>query len=287
MEHSMRTASVLIRTLNEEADLASTLDAVLAQSVPPHEVVVVDSGSTDRTLEIARRRPVTIIEIQQREWSYPRALNVGAARTTGEILVSLSAHCRPLDETWLAALLRHFDDPRVAAVWGPGHRYHRPFPPPGPPQVQEHGSYTSETRMWGLSNANSALRRSLWLEVPFDERLPAAEDKAWGAELMRRGYCIVYEPVAGVVHGRHSVRAAYRRSRAGTEGFAMIFPGDDAPGGGGRRVGGAAWASIRHRIAHPAPRLLFEDLKQGFTTFSAMVGGWAARRCTGRRGPSR
>ena len=59
---------------------------------------------------------------------YARALNFGAAVATGEILVCLSAHCPPVGRHWLANLIRHFGDPTVAAVWGPGIRPGRPLP---------------------------------------------------------------------------------------------------------------------------------------------------------------
>ena len=89
---------------------------------------------------------------------------------------------------------------------------------------QEPGSYTFETRHWGLSNHNSAFRRSLWLEFPFDEALPATEDKAWGAEAMARGYSIIYDPAAAVQHRRRPVLHEFRRSSAIQAGYKALFP---------------------------------------------------------------
>lgn len=274
----MRSASILIRTLNEEAELAATLDAVFAQADPLHEVFIIDSGSTDRTLTIARRYSVTIIEIPQEEWSYPGALNVGATAATGEILVCLSAHCLPVGPEWLGSLLRHFDDERVAGVWGPSHRPNRPLPP-GAPMRHEHGSYTIETRMWGMSNANAALRRALWGRHPFDERLPAAEDKAWGRDMMREGYVIVYEPTAAVIHGRHTAANAYKRNRAIMEGFRIMFPELDRPAAGSwRRALRSGMRIMGRHLSDPNPRLLWHDVKQGLSTMSAVVGGYAGAR---------
>ncbi len=220
----MRTASILIRTKNEEKGLGPTLEGVFAQSVDPHEVLVLDSGSTDRTLEVAARYPVKILHLDPAEWGYSHALNVLAEHASGEILVCLSAHCVPLDGEWLAKLLRHFDDPSVAAAWGPGRPPGKPFPPPGPPVRQEPGSYTLATRGFGLSNGNSALRRALWQQFPFDVDVPAAEDKAWGREAMRRGYSVVFDPTAAVWHAPHTARNQYRRNRAVNAGFKVMFP---------------------------------------------------------------
>jgi rhamnosyltransferase len=279
MERAMRPASILIRTLNEEAALAATLQTVFAQSVAPHEVFVIDSGSADATLEIAARYPVRIVEIPPEEWSYPRALNRGAERATGEILVCLSAHAVPSGTEWLSNLLRHFDDPRVAAVWGPSLRLNRSTPLPAGPLRQEHGSYTVETRTWGLSNSNSALRRSLWELCPFDERLPGAEDKAWGREMMARGYCIVFDPAAATTHARHTAKNAYRRNRAAMEGFLLMFPELQRPAAGSwSRVARAALRIVRRYAARPYPWHLWRDIKQGVSTLASVVGGYAGSR---------
>jgi len=225
----MTTASILIRTKNEARSLGATLKQVSSQTLPPFEIFIIDSGSHDETLEIAARFPVQIIDIPQREWSYSRALNLGAAQAKGEIIVCLSAHCLPTDNHWLERLLRHFDDPSVAAAWGPSCRPDRPLPPPQPPTRQQPGDYTLETRTFGLENSNSALRRALWLEFPFDESLPATEDKAWAMEAMKRGYSLIFDPSAAVWHEAHSASNSFRRNRSVLVGFRMLFPGLDKP----------------------------------------------------------
>jgi glycosyltransferase involved in cell wall biosynthesis len=155
-------SSIIIRAKDEGKHLARTLNAVLAQRVEPHEVIVIDSGSGDSTCEIAERFQVKLLRMPPEEWGYSHSLNVGAACATGEILVSLSAHCVPVTVNWLESLLRHFDDAAVAGVWGPGARPGRSLPSPKPPTRQLPGEYGVHNRTWGLSNGNSAVRRSLW-----------------------------------------------------------------------------------------------------------------------------
>ena len=92
----MKRASVLIRTKNEERGIGATLDAVFSQGLPPHEVLIIDSGSRDQTLEIASRYPVKILTMSPKGWSYSRALNVAAREATGDFVVSLSAHSPPV-----------------------------------------------------------------------------------------------------------------------------------------------------------------------------------------------
>jgi glycosyltransferase involved in cell wall biosynthesis len=282
-----RTATVLIRTKNEEKHLPATLEAVQAQEPQPTAIIVIDSGSTDSTLEVAASYETRIIEIPPEEWSYPRSLNLGASNADSDILVSLSAHCVPVSKTWLESLLRHFDDPRVAGVWGPGHTPDRPIPLPAEPEWQMPGTYGPENRTWGLSNANAAIRRSLWMEFPFDERLPATEDKAWGREAMERGYCIVYEPSAGVWHVTHSPRNAYRRSKAVAEGFDLMFPSHHGkvPSPASRMLK-AAFRRIGENMRNPSLRTLRTDLKRIPTLVAAVVGEKTAKYQCGETSPT-
>lgn len=275
----MTTASVIIRTKNEEAMLGWTLERVFAQQPPPHEVIVIDSGSTDDTLAIAARYPTRILTIAPEEWNYSRALNRAAAQATGEILVCLSAHCRATNRSWLANLLRHFDDPLVAGVWGPNLRPGRLAPQPGSALRQVAADYNVTTRTWGLSNANSAVRRSLWRQVPFDETMPATEDKAWGRTVMNLGYCIVHEPAAAVWHDRHKFLSAYRRNRAVAAGFAVMFPQLHVPllqqvyviARGGVRT-------VRFHLGHRNLGHALHDLQRLPSLLASIVGGLLGSR---------
>jgi rhamnosyltransferase len=272
-------ASLLIRTKNEERAIGATLDAVLAQRVAPYEVLVIDSGSTDRTLRVAGRYPVRILTIPPHQWGYARALNWAASEATGDILVCLSAHCVPVDPDWLGNLLRHFENPRVAGVWGAQLRPGRPQPDPGPPLCQEPGTYGVENRTWGLSNANSAVRRSLWERLPFDESMPATEDKAWGRAVMDRGYSIVHDPAAAVWHRHHSLFGAYRRQRAVMKGFAIMFP--EMNGGVTPQLaaaGKAAWRTVRLHAINRQPNAVWRDLRRAPTSIAAIIGGLTRAR---------
>jgi glycosyltransferase involved in cell wall biosynthesis len=288
-------ATVIIRAKNEAKWLDATLRGVLSQRRPPAQVIVIDSGSTDDTLAIARRHPIEVMEMPAEEWGYSRAINVAAQRATEEFLVILSAHCTPVDDLWLEHLLEPFDDPTVAGVWGPSVRPGRPVPPPQPPQRQEPGSYGAHNRAWGLSNPNAAVRRDLWKEFPFDERLPAAEDKAWGMHAMHLGYSLVHHPAAAVWHPAHPPLAAFRRNRAVEEGFAMMFPDADIEVPSALRV---VLKGVRRSLAfHGANRdisALLTDLRRAPSTALAVIGGgwgrWKARARSSSRadaGPKR
>ena len=99
-------ASIIIRTYNEQRYLPDLLSSIRAQKADfQHEVVLVDSGSTDRTVSIAEEFGCRIQRIDKKEFSFGKSLNFGCRAAHGECLVFVSGHCIPTDENWLAKLL--------------------------------------------------------------------------------------------------------------------------------------------------------------------------------------
>jgi GT2 family glycosyltransferase len=62
-------------------------------------------------------------------------------------------------------------------------------------------------------NANSMIRRSVWMAVPFDEEISGVEDRDWARKVLARGYQIVYEPLASVYH-HHGIHQGLDPDRA-------------------------------------------------------------------------
>jgi rSAM/selenodomain-associated transferase 2 len=98
--------SVIVPVLNEEKTIASALRALLQLS--PHEIIVVDGGSGDRTAEICRSLSIKIFS-----WERGRArqMNFGARRATGDVLLFLHADTR-LPQTAFADIATALGDPR-------------------------------------------------------------------------------------------------------------------------------------------------------------------------------
>jgi len=112
--------TVLIPAYNEEAVIVDTVRAVLASNYPNLEVVVVDDGSIDRTAELVREnfgRDPRVRLLLQTNRGKPSALNYGLSEATGEIIVSIDADTI-VDAQAIPRLVRHFADPRIAAVAG-------------------------------------------------------------------------------------------------------------------------------------------------------------------------
>lgn len=195
------SCSLVIRCYNEEEHIGRLLSGMMHQTIQDAEIIVVDSGSTDATLSIASRFPVTVVSIQPEEFSFGRSLNRGCAAASGEFIVIASAHVYPLCNDWLECLLRPFDDPDVALVYGKQRgndttRYSErqvfaKWFPEASCLDQEHPF---------CNNANAVIRRSLWEELPYDEDLTGLEDIDWARRAMQLGYRIAYAADAAVVH---------------------------------------------------------------------------------------
>lgn len=217
MSASRPRASIIIRCLNEAEHIGHLLDLLAEQKERDVEIIVVDSGSTDGTLEIAEARDeVRLLHIAKEDFSFGRSLNVGCRAARGEFLVNVSAHCYPEDELWLTNLLEWFDDPKTAGVYGRqrGHAsshfselriFEKWFPESS--IRQQRGPF--------CNNANCAVRRELWERHPYDEQLPGLEDIAWAKEVIAEGYHMAYRADAGVIHvhdeTRKQTRNRYRR----------------------------------------------------------------------------
>lgn len=176
------------------------------------ETVIIDSGSTDVTLEIARRYGCRITEISKSEFSFGRSLNRGCAFSSGEILVFISGHCVPVDEDWLQNLCQPLVDGVVSYSYGR--------------QVGDDESNYSERRIfakyfpessalpqegWFCNNANSALLRSVWKDALFDEELTGLEDMELAKRLVSAGHRIGYVAPAAVFHHHQESWAQIRR----------------------------------------------------------------------------
>lgn len=115
------TFSVIIPALNEEKRIGSCIESILDSTRLPHEIIVVDNGSTDATAKVARSFPeVRVIKEERRGTN--RARDTGWRAADGEILCFFDADCR-IAPDWLARAERHFRAYPVKAVTGE-HRFY-------------------------------------------------------------------------------------------------------------------------------------------------------------------
>jgi 2-desacetyl-2-hydroxyethyl bacteriochlorophyllide A dehydrogenase len=194
--------SIVIRAFNEEKFLPDLLDALKQQSFQDFETIVVDSGSMDRTREIASQKADKLLPIESHDFTFGHSLNVGIQEASGKYIAIVSAHTLPFNAHWLGKLIEPLHEDNTAMVYGR--------------QVGGRSSKFSEAqdmrRTFGskktvlrppkffANNANSSVRKDLWLKHPFDEGLLGLEDIEWAKYWMERRYQVVYEPEAALYH---------------------------------------------------------------------------------------
>lgn len=211
-----KTVGIVIRNLNEEQHIGRLLSGVAHQTMQPNKIVIVDSGSTDASVEIASRFGAQIENIDPRIFSFGRSLNIGCEAADTDFIVVASAHVYPVYDTWLEKLLAPFEDERIALSYGR--------------QIGGHTTKFSEAqlmRRWFpevstavqahpfCNNANAAIRRDLWKSEPYNEELTGLEDLAWARRAIELGYLLAYVAESPVVHAHdetwNRLRNRYRR----------------------------------------------------------------------------
>ena len=152
----MVDCSISILTKNEGPNIGPCLEAVFSQKdVGEFEVLLVDSGSTDATVQIASQFPIRIEQIRPEEFHHARTRNFAANLGTGRIIVNLSGDALPASDFWLKELLANFSDPGVGAV-RTGAVSRRGRPGRGDRALQQ-GQRSPGDRMLGGHRADRAL----------------------------------------------------------------------------------------------------------------------------------
>jgi glycosyltransferase involved in cell wall biosynthesis len=218
--------SIIIRAYNEEKHIGRLLDGIRQQTLKDVEIILVDSGSTDKTVFIAESFGARIVRIPSAEFTFGRSLNFGVREATREFIVIASAHVYPVYPDWLESLLRPFEDKDVALTYGKQRGpdfakfseqqiFHQWYPDAGNPnQITAF-----------CNNANTAIRKSLWEKNPYDETLTGLEDLAWAKWAKEQGYKIAYVAEAEVVHVHNETpRGVYNRYRREAMALRKIYP---------------------------------------------------------------
>lgn len=196
--------SIVIRTYNEGKWLGSALEACAAQDAGAlqYEIVVVDSGSTDETLQIAAQYGCRITHIKKADFTFGRSLNVGCEFAQGRFLVFISGHCIPVGDQWLANLVQPLHDGKCALTYGrqmgkkgvtkfsEEQLFRKYFP--------EHSAVPQDG--FFCNNANSAISKGTWERYRFNEDVTGLEDMVLGKQLVADGQKIGYVADAPVLH---------------------------------------------------------------------------------------
>lgn len=204
--------SVLIRSRNNRDQLLELLDDIEAQDYDGQiEIIVVDTESSDGTVELAKSRGARVINIKQSDFSYPKSLNIGFAAAKNDWILSLVDNSALMNNMTFKVATRWTSDQNVVAVYGinlpnknatlserltygMGQLY----------KIRRKAYKTTKRDVKGgfMAANNSFTRRNVWHEIGgFDESYGAGgEDFAFGVTLRNAGRTIVFDPALSLYH---------------------------------------------------------------------------------------
>lgn len=219
----MPLVSIVILTKNAAAYLPETLPAIFSQQVDfEYEVLAVDSGSQDGSLELLKRYPVRVVQIPPESFNHGETRNLGARSTSpdSQFIIFLSHDALPANSQWLQCLVSPLlNDAQVAGAFS------RHIPRPGAsasvvrqlvqltqsggsqrlvkemPETEEEFQAKKFFYVF-FSNTSSILRKTTWEKLPFP-KADFAEDAIWAEQVLRAGYKIVFEPESVIIHSHN------------------------------------------------------------------------------------
>ena len=212
--------SVVIPTKNAGAGFRESLEMIFQQELPySFEVIVVDSGSEDETLDICRDYPVNILQIPAEEFNHGRTRNYAISRSRGEFIVLVVQDAVPANSRWMGSLVaalesdsraagaysRHLASPEADFLVRRNTEYwhsqqgRRVVQRIEDPEAFAQMNVAQKMSLCRFDNVSSAIRRSVWESCPFPP-IAFAEDLAWALQVLRLGHHLIYEPESMVYH---------------------------------------------------------------------------------------
>jgi rhamnosyltransferase len=218
--------SIIMRSYNEGWALRETLPALRAQDYKNWELIVIDSGSTDGSVDLIRQaKPARFVQITPQEYNPSRVMNHGMELARSEFGIFLNADATPQGNNWLRPLVMALQDPEAAAVFG------RQIPRPDCQAVFAHdyercfGANRESTR-WDhfFSMVSSGLRKDIWSRRGFLEKMQYSEDDEYTRWCREQGFRVVYVPESVVMHSHnYTPQQAYKRSYGEAKALAAVW----------------------------------------------------------------
>ena len=244
--------SVIIPTLNAEHEVEGLLAVLERQSVQPIEILIVDSASDDRTVELVQKhKRVRLLEIDRQDFNHGTTRDMALKESSGDFVCFLTQDAVPASDDYLKRLVAPMvDDSDIALVSGrqlpkaDARRFEqlvRGFNYPDSSSVRS----KCDLEKYGIktffaSDTCSAYRRTAYLECGGFEHVNTNEDMLMAARFIASGMKVAYEPRAEVYHS-HNLTPSQQFARNRAVGFFLETHADDLMhaseiGEGGRLV---------------------------------------------------
>jgi rhamnosyltransferase len=220
--------TIIMRCFNEAWALKETLPALKAQEYRNWELIVIDSGSTDGSVDLIRAaQPRHFVQILPQDYQPSRVMNHGMMLAQTETAIFLNADATPQGSNWLRPLVVALQEPKNAAVFG------RQIPRPDCAAVFAHDydrcfGPDRESVRWDhfFSMVSSGLRKDVWAQRGFLESMQYSEDDEYTRWCRAQGFNVVYCPDSVAMHSHnYTPRQAYKRSFGEAWALAAVWSG--------------------------------------------------------------
>lgn len=236
--------SVVIPTKNGQKYLDAVLKGVFSQKInAKFEVIVVDSGSTDKTLDIIAGYLIRLYRIDENEFNHGLTRNLGISKSKGKYIILITQDAIPYDCRWMEKLVNNLEyDERVAGAYSMQiphkdarimtqmrvNRFFTASKIKRVSQIDRMEDYRNLTLrqkhlFCSFDNVSSCIRKTVWGKIPFP-KTDFGEDIEWSKEVLERGYKIVYEPDSKVYHSHDlSIYDWYKRNLINFDKLSALF----------------------------------------------------------------
>jgi len=218
----MKSVTVIMRTFNCDWVVDQALASVMQQKDIDIKLMIVDSGSTDRTLEMVSHYKHEFIAIEPGTYFPGKVLNQAVEAADTEYIVFINSDVVLLDEHALRNLIIPLEQENTVATFGRQvirpeadlwvrHDYERAFPASGEHPVWMHYSLPI-----------ASMKKSIWKEEHFYTDAWGSEDTHWAVQIKNKGYDIAYVNNALAMHS-HNYTFKQLASRRRIEGEADVY----------------------------------------------------------------
>ena len=209
-----------------------------------YEVILIDSGSIDGSIELIKKFPIKLIRIRPKDFNYSYAFNKCAKLAKGKYLIKLSGDVVPIDRQWLTEMIKPFSDPKIGGTFGlytitnrKGYGYPYWWPKERFPMKltrysqtprlltgikflgYEHSSKNTD-KIHEFAGGCCAIRKKIWEKRPLNESLIAGEDAEYAWFLHLIGYDITCNPKAKTIH-EHKIEKIKKNSFQDKHGLTL------------------------------------------------------------------
>lgn len=218
----MKKVTVIVRTFNVAWVLDQALLSLSKQRDVDIDLMIVDSGSTDETLQMITHYPHRFLEVEPGTYFPGKVLNNAVSKATTNLIVFINSDVVLLDPYAIKKLIEPLESAEVAATFGRQivrpeadllvkHDYDRAFP-----------SKNKQPDWMHYSLPIAAMKKDIWEKLPFYIDAWGSEDTHWGVKVKKMGYKVVYVPEAIAMHS-HNYTFKQLASRRRIEGEADVY----------------------------------------------------------------